>query len=373
MRQGTQLTGHGRPSAIIALSSGPNHSFWRTLSLTRGAATYLGPDSMKHLVTVPALALSLLLSGCSSDPWSRDTMARVPSESLRANKDEQIRMGYLARYLAEPNTRARLEGMVLETKYVTQWTASEYATATSLASDFAVGEVGSSLGSVLGSTVFVAGLLSGDGSHAYVSQAFLPETLAGKALRTPEEARAALVALMDDRLRGVAQTLNTDIECFHGCETPNRVYRMTLSGTGLERFPYVPEQILVALNIGTVVAAKPADPISALVGFPVKWQSVPANTASVRLFDTPAKLTKGPLEIATVADDYVYPAGWRSMDQTTMGTQILATLYATPYTLWGANRGIPSRIYYNGNAYGFSSNGYPDFVDKRLTVPLLKP
>src|SRR5690606_20073897 len=106
---------------------------WRTLSLTQGAATYLGPASMKHLVTVPALALSLLLSGCSSDPWSRDTMARVPSESLRANKDEQIRMGYLARYLAEPNTRARLEGMVLETKYVTQWTASEYATATSLA------------------------------------------------------------------------------------------------------------------------------------------------------------------------------------------------------------------------------------------------
>lgn len=164
-------------------------------------------------------------------------------------------MGYLARYLAGPNTRARLEGMPTSARHSCRkpWRASP----------------------------------ADPGSPRRVGGAD------------------------DERLRGVAQTLNTDIECFHGCETPNRVYRMTLSGTGLERFPYVPEQILVALNIGTVVAPKPADQISALAGFPMKWQSVPANTASVRLFDTPAKLIKGPLDIATVADG-PHAAGYRA-------------------------------------------------------------
>lgn len=326
---------------------------------------------MKCFTIICALAAAMLLSGCVSDPWMKDVSVRLPTTSFD-NQDEQIRIGYLARYLADADARARLESRVLETEYVRQWDAVDHSTFTSMSADLAVGQFGSAAGDALGASVLVLGMLSGDGSLKYISQAFMPDEFDGKPLRTSEEVRGALMTMMDRRLQSVAGALSAKLACFYGCESSNRIYRMVLGGQVLaSRYPYLPEQFLVAVNIGEVEAVTSTDPISALVGFPVKWKTQQGNSASVRMFDKPALLTRGALEIARDSNGFVSPVGWRSMDHTTIGTQIIATLYASPQLIWGAQRGLPNRIFYNGHAYGFISNGRPEFVNKRLSVPLL--
>lgn len=110
---------------------------------------------MKCFTILCALAAAMLLSGCVSDPWMKDVSVRLPATSFD-NQDEQIRIGYLARYLADADARARLESRVLETEYVRQWDAVDHSTFTSMSADLAVGQFGSAAGDALGASVLAA-------------------------------------------------------------------------------------------------------------------------------------------------------------------------------------------------------------------------
>ena len=318
------------------------------------------------------LVIALILSGCVfSDPYMKDVMTRTSTASSLKDADEQIRIGYMARYLAKTNTRAQLESRVLKTSYVRQWDAIDSSTTASMATDLIVGQVGSNLGGAVGGAFLALELLGGDGSMRYVSQAFLPETLGEKQLDTEEAAHDALVEMMDARLMSVADKLGADIECKHGCESAHRVYRITLDELKLgAQYKYLPKEIFASLNVRRPVKVEASDPISALVGFPVAWQTPPGDTASFRLQDELVMLAK-PEDADVIVETesgWVLPSARRPTDHSTIGVQIIATIYNSPYLLWGSSRNSPSIIFYDGQAYGYISNGRPDFVSRLLDV-----
>lgn len=102
--------------------------------------------SQRFITLLFTLFLMTLLGGCATPPWLKDSWNYPDYEDAGFSPDEQIRLGYLARYLADTNTRAKLESEVLQTEYVRQWTASDYSTTTSMAVDLVEGQVASDLG-----------------------------------------------------------------------------------------------------------------------------------------------------------------------------------------------------------------------------------
>jgi len=181
-------------------------------------------------LTIPfSLIFVLLLNGCATPPWLKDAWATPEYYEADLSDDEQIRLGYLARYLADSDTRAKLESEILQTEYVQQWDAYDYATTTSMATDVIEGQIASDLGAGLGAAVMVVGLLSGDGSMDYISQAFLPTEVEGHVIESVKDARIAANDLIKRRLESVAGTLGTKLECVKGCSNhPDSIFVLRL-------------------------------------------------------------------------------------------------------------------------------------------------
>ena len=322
--------------------------------------------------TVPLLLVAALLSGCMfSDPYLKDVMARTSTASSLKDRDEQVRIGYLARHLAKTDARASLVREVQKTSYVRQWDAIDSSTTASMATDLVVGQMGSDLGAVVGGAVLALELLGGDGSMRYISQAFLPDTLGETRLDSEEAAHGALIEMMDNRLKSVADILGAEIECRHGCDSAHRVYRITLDEIKLgEYYEYLPKEIYASLNVSEPVKVEATDPVTALVGFPVAWKTPLGDTASVRLHDELVMVAKPEAadQIFEADNGFVLPSSRRPTDHSTIGTQIIAAIYDSPYLIWGSSRGSPSRIFYNGQAYGFIGSGRFNFVDRLLEV-----
>lgn len=316
-----------------------------------------------------------LLSGCATPPWLKDVWDRPHYEKVELTQDEHIRLGYLARYLADSDTRAKLESQVLQTEYVRQWNASDYSTTTSMATDAIKGQIASDLGAELGMAVLVLGLMSGDGSMEYVSQAFLPAAIDGQTIETVKAARIATNALIRKRLELVAGALNTTLECVQGCDGhPDSVYTMQLPAQKPDpRFIYWPADIVVTVDVGGMSAVSAADPISSLIGFPVAWKSQPGNSAAVRIYSNGSYDDNGQLEFKpNPGNRKIDPIVKHDLEPTALGLSILRTLYSDTQLIWGSQSLHPDMIFFDDQVYGFLSNGKVDFVNHKVDINKLQ-
>lgn len=141
------------------------------------------------------------MSGCASSPWLKDALNNPDYKDAEMTDDQFTGVAFFGCYLAEENTRAEIESAILKTEYVRQWTTAEKSTNASMAGDAIAGEISSDLGLTLGVTTMMLGILSGDGSLDYVSQAFLPAEWNGKTITNAKEAKIATNALIRGRLQ----------------------------------------------------------------------------------------------------------------------------------------------------------------------------
>lgn len=329
--------------------------------------------SQRFITLLFALFLMTLLGGCATPPWLKDSWNHPDYEDAGFSPDEQIRLGYLARYLADTNTRAKLESGVLQTEYVRQWTASDYSTTTSMAVDLVEGQVASDLGAGLGAAVLVLGLLSGDGSMDYISQAFLPAQVNGHVIRSAGEAQMAAHALIKSRLETVAAGFGTRLECVQGCDNQaDSVYVMRLpSDRPHAQFVYWPADIVIRVNLGAAEAVAADDPVSSLLGFPVAWKTLPGNSARIRLYAEGTYDADGQLQFEPApAGQMPEPVVRYRLESTALGRTILTRICSDRQLLWGTQKTAPGMVFFEGEIYGFISNGRTDFVNKRVDLPI---
>tara|TARA_R110001599_G_scaffold349411_1_gene577757 strand:- start:5171 stop:6223 length:1053 start_codon:yes stop_codon:yes gene_type:complete len=324
-------------------------------------------------ILTPVL-LIVLLSGCATPPWLKDVWNTPDYERAKLTQDEHIRLGYLARYLSDSDTRVKLESKVLNTEYVRQWGAHDYSTNTSMATDVFKGKVSSDLGVGLGAAVLVLGLISGDGSMEYVSQAFLPAEVEGQVIGSVKEARLATSALFRKRLELVAEALDTKLECVQGCENhPDSIYTLRLpANKPNERFIYWPKDIVVTIDVGGATAVSPDDPVSSLVGFPVAWKTLPGNSAEVRLYSEGSYDVNGKLEFESNSGGRkIDPMVRHNIEKTALGLSILKAIYSDTQMIWGSQELHPGMIFFDGAVYGFLSNSREEFINQRVDIKRL--
>ncbi|MFC4258126.1 hypothetical protein ACFOZ5_03665 [Marinobacter lacisalsi] len=331
------------------------------------------PHSLKRPLTILLIGL---LSGCATPPWLKDVWDRPHYEEVELTQDEHVRLGYLARYLAESDTRAKLESQILQTDYVRQWDAGDYSTATSMATDAVQGQIASDLGAELGAVVLVLGLMSGDGSMEYISQAFLPAEIDGEIIPSVKAARIATNALIRKRLEQVATALDTTLECVQGCDNhPDSIFTLKLPANKPdERFIYWPADIVITVDVGGLTAVSPKDPVSSLVGFPVAWKTQPGNSAAVRLYSNGSYDKNGQLEFEpNPGNRKIDPIVKHDMEPTALGLSILRTVYSDAHLLWGSQSMHPGMIFFDDQVHGFISNGRVAFVNQKVEITRLAP
>ncbi len=88
----------------------------------------------------------------SDDPYIR-SLGNDPKVTDFEDELNNKRLSYLGRYLVENETRAEIVANAYDKEVVEAWTSADYGTMTSMATDVAVGQLGSSLGSNLGAAV----------------------------------------------------------------------------------------------------------------------------------------------------------------------------------------------------------------------------
>ena len=181
-------------------------------------------------------AAVFLLAGCAAkSPVMQDRAAweRVPI----ADKEEQLRLSYLARYMIEVDERAELEQLVKQSPVYQGWQRSDTVSSLMLKSDLTSSADNSLLGNKLATGIAVGGFVWDslvDGSMDRISQAYLPAQLNGIDLDSKEKANKALLALVAEQLSKAAQSFGWQLECVQGCDSRNQIYLIRNTAEALD-------------------------------------------------------------------------------------------------------------------------------------------
>jgi len=330
--------------------------------------------NIKEYCQLVTLSLLTLMTGCASSPWLKDALNNPDYEDAEMTEDQLTRVAFFGRYLAEENTRSEIESAILETEYLHEWTTSEKSTNASMAGDAIAGEISSDLGLTLGVTTMMLGILSGDGSMEYVSQAFLPAEMNGKVIRNAKEAKIATNALIRGRLQKVSDLLDAELICIQGCnQRSDSVFTMQLPAKSpTPEFVYWPSDLVITVDVGGATEVGPESVLPKLLGFPVAWKTLPGNSAEIRIFSEGEYTADGELKYEpNPGNRKIDPMVKYKMEGTALGASILRTIYEEERLLWGTQEEAPGMLFLNGKVYGFVGNGRSDFIRYNVNIPSL--
>jgi hypothetical protein len=321
------------------------------------------------------LAMVSLIAGCASSPWLKVALDNPDYEDAAMTEDEHTRAAFFGRYLAEENTRSEIESAILETEYVHKWTTAEKSTNASMAGDAIAGEISSDLGLTLGVTTMMLGILSGDGSMDYVSQAFLPAEVNGKTITNAKEAKIAANTLIRGRLKKASDLLGADLNCVQGCDQrSDSVFTMQLPAESpSSAFIYWPSDLVITVDVGGATAVGSNSVLPELLGFPIAWKTLPGNSAEIRIYSEGEYTTKGELKYEpNPGNRKIDPMVKYKMEGTALGAAIMKTIYEEERLIWGTQEEAPGMLFLDGKVYGFVGNGRPDFVSYNVRIPSLE-
>ena len=345
----------------------------------------------KNRLNAFCIIASLILTGCAASPGLKAVISE--KETIKETDEIQnAKMAWLGRYLLEPSARKKALEILSKERLPDTWNAHDYATLAAMTTDVAVGQLGSSEGSDLGSAVFVLGLLAGDGSEDLVSGIYLPAQLDGQVLETPELARQAALSMVKQNVYNVAEDLGFVVNCIYDCEGFSPIYRFDVSenpsysfdcfySCGTEgakfkllaepfkgKFVYQPSPFTINISIGEFEDAGDTRNIDSLSsGFPVKWKSKGVNGALVQLRDNVAVNADGIIEIMPSKNNasHAWVNGWDNHLNTPFGRHIYRIMLNNPYHYYGSSRN--SMFVYNSNIYNMTRNSMYNSLNTIVT------
>lgn len=306
------------------------------------------------------LAFVFLLSGCAGmtdDSFLKDVFTHEPTEELTEDDPRYLQVNYLGRFLLDADEHRKFVALAKNEDVMKSWNAAHLSTGAEMATDLAVGELGSSLGSSIGVGVLLAsGVLNAifDGSHDYASFIALPSEFDGKTLSTAEEAHAAAMMLVHRQVQHVATALGDwDLRCVKGCDSSHQHWQFEQkTGASLnENYIYQPEKILLMLGIRELAQEEANSPLSAFIDENIAWTSKSANGFYLGLYE-PLEFDASGLATLTLNEEHglEFVTKAHNILNTHIGRDIVRTLHSTPYTLWGTTTGS-NRVFFNGEMY----------------------
>ena len=330
---------------------------------------------LRRCTKIAIFSLVTLMTGCASSPWLKDALHNPDYKDAEMTDDQLTRVAFFGRYLAEENTQAEIESAILKTEYVRQWTTAEKSTNASMAGDAIAGEISSDLGLTLGVTTMMLGILSGDGSLDYVSQAFLPAEWNGKTITNAKEAKIATNALIRERLQKASDLLGAQLTCVQGCDQrSDSVFTMQLPVQNPSpAFIYWPSDLVITVDVGGASEVDPDSVLPELLGFPVAWKTLPGNSAEIRIYSEGEYTAEGELKYEpNPGNRKIDPMVKYKMEGTALGSAIMRTIYEEERLVWGTQKEAPGMLFLNGEVYGFVGNGRPDFIKYKVDIPSLE-
>lgn len=304
---------------------------------------------MKKLVLI---ALTATLAGCGSN-------------AVKTDKVDSLRTSYLGRYMAESDIRPLIESRFMQTDEYMGWNVHT-STVADMTTAVATGSM--SLGHDVGNAIFLAGLLLGDGSLDYISQATVTPDRGAK---TAEQATNIIIDQITTQVEKLGSLIGTGAVCIEGCQSGQRLYHLPVTNEYItSTYESAYSDVWVSINIQDAAAVDKSDPIHAALGYEVAWATPAGDSASVRFYGqkigslTPAIEHKEDGTIAPQIDQ-----GTISLTRQDFGRLLISTLATEKGWIWGTQRGYPSILIVDGKQYRFSSNSYYDFINRSIENP----
>lgn len=311
------------------------------------------------------------VSSCATlekNPFLYD-ITNYPDREELGDDDASHRLSYMAREMMEEDDRKKLLAEIYDTDIVKEWTYTQTSIGVSMGADLSAGAIHTTLGENLGMTVEAIGFIWSeikDGSMDVIGQAFLPAKFRGKKLDTAEKANLALSEFTRDRVIDIAKQYNWKYECLTLCDSSNQIFSLTRGGKEIagSNYYYQPEIIIVKTVISPMVKVEDSDPISAFVGFPVKWKTPQGYTYLVQFFSEPHLDESNKVKILySETNDIYYPSVKRLLTKTRIGRDVLKSFHSTPYTFYGDKGVYPKLFVREGRIYSFISNSDTRMID----------
>jgi len=277
--------------------------------------------------------------------------------------DTRLKMSYLSRGIQSSYDQdalaIKLQGSELTQNWINNKRTSLLPVLAQASTDIAVQQIGSSLGSTIGTSMMGAGFVLNsfmNGSFDYVGQAFLPEKFQGEKLETAEQAHAALIRFTEQKVRLLAERIGWSFECSYGCDGPTQSYVLR-RGNGKplsDRYLYTTENVMVFAHIKPLLKVAPDDVINALLDFPVKWKTAPGFTYIIEFYSDPI-FNKGNQLVLKFQDDLNSLVGLSRghyFKKNRAGHDFLRAFHSTPYTFFADK--FSRALYYDGVEYSFT-------------------
>jgi len=317
------------------------------------------------------LTLCLLLCSCASDPL---TNAYVHSaERIEVdNEPERLRVAYLSQELMSTSERQELLQKITDEKIITKWNAAQKSLAAQTSTDLLVGELGSSLGSNVGASVFIASAAFNfliDGAVDHLSKVYLPEIFQGRRLLTAQDATNALYLYAEQNLKFLADKNNYEISCLKGCESGDRIYYLKPTSENLK------DPMLIYSPIGgVVVSTRWKSMVNAeddvirdnALGFKAKWRTEGSNGFVTGFYGDPLYLKDGTFDFRANDDGFIWLAARSDLMKTKFGRRLLRQFYANPYIIFGEDNIYPSQVYYDGKTYAYVTTYIDYFLKEKI-------
>lgn len=245
------------------------------------------------------LIFASLLSACSPA-----ILHKTGPEVRIKNKDDLLAANYMARFLMPQKERIQLVSSLQNLKPPTTGLSAEMSTGIGAGGALALGKnplTGSGmhtatsieLGLMVGGAIL--NYLGPDGSLKRVSKIFLPETVAGQTITSPDQAFEVARAYTIGRIKEAASREGRTAVCILNCEYGSPVFMLIKEGmTGRETYAhmgkassgteyYDPPALYVATALGSMAPA-PEDVLrDKFLEFSPKWESEHPNSWQILL------------------------------------------------------------------------------------------
>ncbi|MGJ7095917.1 hypothetical protein [Vibrio hannami] len=313
----------------------------------------------------PVLFSAIALSGCISGPKIDDQIANQHYSQDIAHS-QKVTLRYVRRFLYDKSIRrmAIAEALDQEVEKAQKSGGAFYHGDVALIGDAISGGLGSTLGFGMGVGLAIAdAFLTDDGSHTFVSGAYLPEVYNGVKLDTADTARTVLLDETLTKLQLIADTYGLTLTCEFDCDDKiqNQVWRM--EGVGkpeMGQYIYRPTPILVRVKVKEFVEPTEADKVimSEFIGAEVKWVSQYIHGYAVEFYsDHSYSNTKG-----------IYNSPFDILIKYHIYRDMARLIYNTNNLFHGRARNTWHEMYIGGNYYRSASEKPLEYTTE---IPLL--
>ncbi|TNC80878.1 MAG: hypothetical protein C9356_12195 [Oleiphilus sp.] len=310
-------------------------------------------NSFIRLIVVCVFAI--FFTACAVDPATYQGARKgKPERAPIVNPDVGVRVSYLGKGLIESDDRVEILehiiGQPIEELENKPWISKRAASA-GLATDIAVGQHKSQLGSTVRSAVIGASVLVDifdSDSYENVSQAFLPEVFNGELLDTYEKANAALRSTVDKKIKGIGSDLGWTVRRIEN--TIEDVLHYEMIPSIHSGYAYIPESIILMVGIGPARPITLSEEENVLLGFTPKWATPLGNTFNLSLLFAP-RFPDREHSHRVNEEGNLMVSNYGSGEVTRLGRNIMRLFYDSPYFVKGSQSVGNRYIVHNGNLY----------------------